>query len=241
MSTFACAAVSARVPRIGPDVMTGEHIRIRFLAEAMERDIACTSFRLRLGYGQRVVLVEHQPHRGAALHRGAEGVEQGGGGRLLQAQVVDGDVEGLRRTVEEPCDALRHRVGILAAVGEEVEVEGPYRASAFGSPVCSRGRSVTRTGSGRVAISAASSGSSVSVISFRSSGAIAPDASTWSLSQSRSPLQYCVPNRTIGKCSILPVWASVSDSKSSSRVPKPPGKMTKPRAYLTNMFLRTKK
>ncbi len=45
----------------------------------------------------------------------------------------------------------------------------------------------------------------------------------------------------MGKWSILPVCTSVSDSKSSSKVPKPPGKMTKAWAYFTNIVLRTKK
>jgi hypothetical protein len=40
---------SASVPRIGPDVITGEQMRIRFCAEARERLIACTSFKLRPG------------------------------------------------------------------------------------------------------------------------------------------------------------------------------------------------
>src|SRR5690348_14981763 len=47
--TFLAAQASASVPRIGPDVITGEHTRTRFSAEAMERDIACTSLRLRPG------------------------------------------------------------------------------------------------------------------------------------------------------------------------------------------------
>ena len=34
---------------------------------------------------------------------------------------------------------------------------------------------------------------------------------------------------------------SVSASNSSSSVPKPPGRMTKPSAYFTNMTLRAKK
>ena len=34
---------------------------------------------------------------------------------------------------------------------------------------------------------------------------------------------------------------SVSDSKNSSIVPKPPGKITNPRAYFTNITLRMKK
>ena len=37
------------------------------------------------------------------------------------------------------------------------------------------------------------------------------------------------------------VWTSVSSSKVSSIVPKPPGKMIAPLAYLTNIVLRTKK
>src|SRR5439155_15428924 len=159
---------------------------------------------------------------------------------ILQPQVIDGDIQRSGRAIQEGGEALGDGVGDLAAVGQKIEVERSYRASAFGSPVCSRGSSIL-TGSGRVAISAASSGSSVTVISFRSSGAIAPAARTWSLSHWRRPLQYGDPKRTMGKCSILPVCARVRDSNSSSSVPKPPGNMTKPRAYLTNMFLRTKK
>src|SRR5581483_2993095 len=47
-------STSASVARIGPDVMTGEHTLIRFCAESMERDIACTSFSARPGqkYGR---------------------------------------------------------------------------------------------------------------------------------------------------------------------------------------------
>ena len=40
---------SASVPRIGPEVITGEQMRMRFRAEDIERDIACTSFRARPG------------------------------------------------------------------------------------------------------------------------------------------------------------------------------------------------
>src|SRR6185369_4253441 len=50
--------------------------------------------------------------------------------------------------------------------------------------------------------------------------------------------QYVRPNRTTGKCRILPVWISVSDSKSSSSVPKPPGKTTNPSVAFTNIVLR---
>ena len=36
----------------------------------------------------------------------------------------------------------------------------------------------------------------------------------------------------------LPVWISVSDSNSSSAVPKPPGKTQNPSAAFTNIVLR---
>src|SRR5260370_5044215 len=196
--------------------------------------------RRRHGDGLGVVLVEDQADGDAALDRRLEGVEHGGRRRPVEAQVVDGDVERFRRSVEKGCDALRDRVGVLAAVGEEIEIEGGYLPPAFGSPVCSLGRS-TLTGRGRVTISAASVGASVGVMRVMSSRAIAPAASTCSFSQSISPLQYGVPKSTIGKCSILPAFARVSDSNSSSSVPKPPGKITKPRAYFTNMFLRSKR
>src|SRR2546427_2872681 len=54
MSTFAASTASASVPRIGPEVMTGEQTRMRFCAEAIDRDIAWTSLRLRPGqkYGR---------------------------------------------------------------------------------------------------------------------------------------------------------------------------------------------
>src|SRR5581483_7958496 len=45
----------------------------------------------------------------------------------------------------------------------------------------------------------------------------------------------------IGTSWVLPVCARVIDSKSSSWVPKPPGKMTTASASLTNMSLRVKK
>src|ERR1041384_7359021 len=48
-STLPAAMTSASVPRIGPEVITGEHTLTRFWAEAIERDIACTSLRLRPG------------------------------------------------------------------------------------------------------------------------------------------------------------------------------------------------
>src|SRR5437867_10903984 len=52
MSTFCAAHASAREPRMGPEVVTGEHTRIRLSADAIDRDIACTSLRLRPGQKQ---------------------------------------------------------------------------------------------------------------------------------------------------------------------------------------------
>src|SRR5262245_18031668 len=51
-------------------------------------------------------------------------------------------------------------------------------------------------------------------------------------SQSRSPDQYALPTRTIGNFVILPVATRVSASKSSSIVPKPPGRTTNACEYL---------
>jgi len=50
-----------------------------------------------------------------------------------------------------------------------------------------------------------------------------------------------VPKSTTGNCEIFPVWMSVSASKSSSKVPKPPGKMMNALEYLMNIVLRTAK
>ncbi len=60
-------------------------------------------------------------------------------------------------------------------------------------------------------------------------------------SHSSSPDQYRVPTRMIGNVVTFPVWTSVNDSNSSSMVPNPPGKTTKPWAYFTNIVLRAKK
>jgi hypothetical protein len=49
MSTLRCSQTSASVPRIGPDVITGEQIRIRFWAEAIDLAMAWTSFIARPG------------------------------------------------------------------------------------------------------------------------------------------------------------------------------------------------
>src|SRR5438874_552373 len=87
-------------------------------------------------------------------------------------------------------------------------------------------------------VSTASSGSSVTWSSSRSSGETMPSASGREPIHSRSGPQKPLSKSTTGKCSTLPVWISVSDSNSSSRVPKPPGKMTKPSAAFTNIVLR---
>ena len=59
--------------------------------------------------------------------------------------------------------------------------------------------------------------------------------------QRTRPPQWALPHSTTGKLSALPVWMSVSASKSSCRVPKPPGKTMYASEYFTNMVLRTKK
>ena len=69
-------------------------------------------------------------------------------------------------------------------------------------------------------------------------GEISPSGSNRPWIQSSSGRQYSESKRTTGKWSTLPVWISVSDSNSSSSVPKPPGKMTKPSAAFTNIVLR---
>ena len=75
----------------------------------------------------------------------------------------------------------------------------------------------------------------------RSPSATLPLATSVLVIQSTSGPQYSVPSRITGKRVILPVCTSVSASKSSSRVPMPPGSATKPWLYFTNMVLRAKK
>jgi hypothetical protein len=48
-----------------------------------------------------VVLVVHEADGDAALDRRLEGREHGVARRLLESQVIDADVEGLGRAVEE--------------------------------------------------------------------------------------------------------------------------------------------
>src|SRR3954447_16058000 len=83
--------------------------------------------------------------------------------------------------------------------------------------------------------------SSVTVIRSRSAALIVPVSASVPRTQSMSPDQYAVPKRITGKRVTLRVCTRVSASKSSSRVPKPPGRITKACAYFTNMVLRTKK
>ena len=139
-----------------------------------------------------MILIEEQAHRHAALESAVEGAEQCVSWSVLEPQVVNGDVQRRRGGVEEGGDPLRDGVRGLTAVGEEEEVERRGRGYSVSAspitPVCSRG-SWTLTGSGRVAISAASSGSSVKLSSLRSSAAIAPAFRTTSSSQSISPFQ----------------------------------------------------
>ncbi len=69
-----------------------------------------------------------------------------------------------------------------------------------------------------------------------------PRRTTVSWIHLKSPSQYSSsPARMTGKAFTLRVWMSVTASNSSSRVPKPPGMITKAWLYFTNMTLRTKK
>src|SRR6266852_3555477 len=161
------------------------------------------------------VLVQPEAHVHAALDGGLKRPQHDRARPCVEPQVVDRDIEGRGGAVEKRVHPLGDRISRLATVGQIVEVkrrsyrcDGGYRASALGSPVSLRGSS-TSTGSGLVAIAAASSGSSVRLTRSKSCGDIAPRASTTLCIQSSRPLQYSVPNRTIGKCSIFPVCASV--------------------------------
>src|SRR3954468_6119122 len=78
--------------------------------------------------------------------------------------------------------------------------------------------------------STTATGSSCTEIRSRSSAAIIPSASSRPRTQSRSPAQYSESISTTAKSTALPVCMSVSASNSSSRVPKPPGRTTKPQA-----------
>jgi len=74
-----------------------------------------------------------------------------------------------------------------------------------------------------------------------SSGETAPSSTIVFSIQRSSPSQYFRPISTTGNRRIFPVWMRVSDSKNSSIVPNPPGMMTYPEAYFTNITLRAKK
>jgi hypothetical protein len=90
-------------------------------------------------------------------------------------------------------------------------------------------------------IRAASATLSVTRIRSRSAAATLPSVTTVCRIQSISPDQYRVPSRITGNLVTLRVCTRVSASNSSSRVPKPPGRITNAWAYLTNMVLRAKK
>jgi hypothetical protein len=67
---------------------------------------------------------------------------------------------------------------------------------------------------------------------------VIPSASSCPLIHATIGLQYDVSKSTTGKWRILPVWINVSASYSSSSVPKPPGKITKPSDGRTKHTLR---
>jgi hypothetical protein len=86
-----------------------------------------------------------------------------------------------------------------------------------------------------------SSTSSVTVIRSRSAALMVPVPASVVRIQASRPDQYSVPNRTTGNRVTFRVCTRVSASNSSSRVPKPPGRITNAWAYFTNIVLRTKK
>jgi len=70
-----------------------------------------------------VVNVEHEAQNHATLLGPLESGEQRVAGALVQAQVVEGNVQRFRCAVEEGSDPLRNRVSGLAAVVEKKDVE----------------------------------------------------------------------------------------------------------------------
>jgi hypothetical protein len=73
-----------------------------------------------------VVLVEHEAYGNPTLDRRLERGEQRVRGRVLEAQVIDRDVERLLGAVDERGDPRRDGVRLLTAVGQEEEVERRY-------------------------------------------------------------------------------------------------------------------
>ncbi len=75
----------------------------------------------------------------------------------------------------------------------------------------------------------------------RSAALMTPCSSAVVRTHSRSPPQYFFPTRTIGNCVTLWVCTRVMASKSSSKVPNPPGITMNPCAYFRNIVFRAKK
>src|SRR5437868_13441982 len=100
---------------------------------------------------------------------------------------------------------------------------------------------VARSSSARTISSTISSMSSVTCMSSTSAGAIVPADTSVVRTQSSSPFQYNERYKITGNEVTLRVCTNVSDSKSSSSVPKPPGNTTNDWAYFTNIVLRAKK
>ena len=88
---------------------------------------------------------------------------------------------------------------------------------------------------------ATSAGESTTSSAANSPAVTLPAVTAEPRSHSTRPLQYSLPYSTTGKRWILPIWASVTASNSSSSVPKPPGKTTNASEYFTNIVFRTKK
>ena len=150
-----------------------------------------------------------------ALEHGPRGVDR--------ERVVDAARELVhRREVAQ----LHQRKGLLPAVQSTRHL----RVGLLG-PCAACRRSAAR--STRARARRASSGSSVTVSELEILRRDHARAAAACRAPSRaSGAQNAESKSTTGKCSTLPVWISVSDSNSSSAVPKPPGKTTKPSAGL---------
>jgi dihydropteroate synthase len=137
-----------------------------------------------------------------------------------------------------------HEVAETKQVLDMVASIAGHRPGAVPPPPAGRGRPGRQGRPGPVSFVTSATASSTSSVTWKSSRSCS-DALPWAMtvprSQSTRPDQYSVPNSTIGKRVTFRVWTRVSASNSSSRVPSPPGRTTKPWAYLTNIVFRTKK
>src|SRR5687767_3041497 len=139
----------------------------------------------------------------------------------------------------EDADGGRRHLGADAVAGDEGDGVG------HGISLPARLRPVRSAGALRACffrMRSTSLGVSARCRTESSSSRTLPRGTTVLRSQSTRPSQYSVgPARITGKAFTFRVWIRVTASNSSSRVPKPPGRITNARLYFTNMTFRTKK